>query len=1226
MSEILRLSKSPGSSEAEASNTAASALIPLIVRNARDLIAFLDIEGRRIYNSPSYAPLLGEPETLVGSDSFSDIHPEDRERVRAVFRNTVRSGNGQRVEYRLIARDGSVRVVQSEGSAIRADDGHVVGVVVVGRDVTEERHADSQLNAALRRQTALADFSLYALRASDPTQVIERAARLAAEALNVDFCTVLELEPDGCTLRVAAGHNWPQQRIGARLGADEDVQARQALERYRQSGSKATEAPPPVVTYDLQTDARFADSFRVREMGIVSAVCVAIPAGEQPYGTLSAHSRTQRRFEPIEAEFMQAIANVLSAALVNFKVQDALRRQTERLTIAQRGARMIVLDWDIQADRLEFSDSPVWLRGPRPEGTGKYPLFKDQVHPEDRTHFLAARQRAIETLQPETSEFRVVRTDDEVLWVRSHQTTIADADGKATRMIAALYEITEHKRAQQALADSESRFRSLADLSSDWYWEQDAELRFSSISAGFFSKSGMALEELLGKQRWDLSGAVPPGGSWDAHRAVLEARRPFRDFEFMRVTADGTTNYQSISGEPVFDADGRFTGYRGTGRDLTARRRAEQELRARVEGDRALIELGLIGLREQNAAVLLQHMVEIVARTLGADLAAAGELQPDEAALKLVAGVGWQPGLVGQATVGADLESQAGYAIHQYLRAKQSGSERFAPVIVTDLSSERRFRVPAVMREHGAVSGMSVVIPGAERPWGVLGVHSRTPRRFEQREAEFLQAAANVLSAALARCAAHAASQESERRYRTLFEASPEPMFLFDRESLAILAVNRRMIEQYGWSREELLAMSILELRPPEERAQIVEEVRTTLGTRGWKRRRYWRKGGEVLDVEVTARVVNYGGRSAEMVIAVDVSQRLRMEQALREHRRLLARAQELAGLGYWQYDAANAVTGSRELRRMLGIGRDLPAQSPEWCLNLVHPEDRERVRETVVESFENGSSYELEARVLTTEGTQRILLITGEALKDDAGRVTKVIGSCLDVTDQRERENALCDAADQLQALSRRLVDAQETERRRLATELHDRVGQNLTALGINLDILARRMSGLDADARHRLEDSHSLIVATTRCVAGVLDDLHPPMLDDLGLGPTLRWAAQDFSRRTEIPTKVRIDGVERRIERQNELALLRIVQEALTNVVRHAGACAVGITLVWHPEALQVEVADDGAGFECGGSRGPAGLGIATMRERSLAVHGQLDIDSAPGRGTRVRVLVPG
>jgi PAS domain S-box-containing protein len=1353
MSEILRLSRSPGSNDAEASHTAATALIPLIVRNARDLIAFLDVEGRRIYNSPSYAPLLGDPDKLVGSDSFADIHADDRERVRAVFRDTVRSGSGYRVEYRLIARDGSVRAVQSEGSVIRADDSRVVGVVVVGRDVTEERHAESQLDAALRRQTALADFSLYALRASDPAQVLERAARLAAEGLNVDFCTVLELEPDGNTLRVAAGHNWPQQRLGARLGAGEDVQARQALESYRQSGSKALEAPPPVVTEDLRADARFADTFRVRQMGVVSALCVAIPAGEQPYGTLSAHSRTRRRFERTETEFMQAVANVLSAALVNFKAQVALRHQTDRLRIAQRAARMIVLDWDIQADRLEFSDSPEWLRGPVPEDTGKYPLFKDQVHPADRARFLAARQRAIETLQPETPEFRVIRTDGEVLWVRSHQTMIAGADGRAARMIAALYDITERKAAEQALTDSEARFRSLTALSSDWYWEQDAELRFRSVSEVFFDRSRMSRKEVLGNRRWELPGASPLSTTWDAHRALLEARLPFRDFEYVRVADDGSRQFVSLSGEPVFDDEGRFTGYRGTARDTTESRRAEQELRARAEGDRALMQIGLIGLREQDPIALLQHTVQIVGQTLGVDLAKALELLPDGSGLKLVAGTGWRPGLLGHATVGADLDSQAGYTIHEYEAAKRSGIERFAPVIVADLEKERRFRGPALLREHGVVSGMSVVIPGAERPWGVLGVHSRTQRRFEQREAEFLQAAANVLSAALARCVTHSALQESEarfraltelssdwyweqdeqfrftyfserhtaaarvgratvgktrwelglegvsaeqwaahraalerhepfhdfeyqrtlrdgttvwrsvsgapifdatgrfkgyhgvgkeitqrkraeqaradseRRYRILFEAGPEAVYLFDHESLAILAVNPRMVELYGWSRDQLLSMTMLDLRPPEERAFVEKEVRSKTSGRYRRRRRHWRSNGEVFDAEITSRFVDYAGRSAEMVVISDVTARQRAEQVLREQRRLLARAQDLAGLGYWEYDpATGAMQGSRELRRMLDLGVDLPSQTAEWSLNLVHPEDREQVRAAVQKAIEQGSSYELEARVFAADGTPRNLVISGEAVKDDAGRVTKVIGSCLDITEQRERENALCEAADQLQALSRRLVEAQETERRRLATELHDRVGQNLTALGINLDILARRMSGLDADAERRLEDSHSLIVATTRCVAGVLDDLHPPMLDDLGLGPTLRWAAQDFSRRTEIPTKARVEGVERRIDRQNELALLRIVQEALTNVAKHAGARTVGITLVWQPEAVQLEIADDGAGFECSGPHGRMGLGIATMRERTIAARGQLDIDSAPGRGTRVRVLVPG
>jgi two-component system sensor histidine kinase/response regulator len=133
------------------------------------------------------------------------------------------------------------------------------------------------------------------------------------------------------------------------------------------------------------------------------------------------------------------------------QAMDAVHRQSERLKIAQKAAKMIVLDWYIAEDRLEFSDSPEWLRGPLPDDTGKYPLFKDQVHPEDRAMFLAARSRAIETLEGQNPEFRLVRTDGVVLWLRSHQIVGAHAQGRATHLIAALCDITEQKRTEAQL-------------------------------------------------------------------------------------------------------------------------------------------------------------------------------------------------------------------------------------------------------------------------------------------------------------------------------------------------------------------------------------------------------------------------------------------------------------------------------------------------------------------------------------------------------------------------------------------------------------------------------------------------------------------------------------------------------------------------------------------------------------------------------------------------------
>ena len=139
-------------------------------------------------------------------------------------------------------------------------------------------------------------------------------------------------------------------------------------------------------------------------------------------------------------------------------------------------------------------------------------------------------------------------------------------------------DVTERKKAELALLESEARFRSLTELSSDWYWEQDAELRLSFHSKGFARSSGTTSEKLIGKRRWEEPNRFPLNGTWDDHRRLLEARQPFRDFEYVRVGEDGKRRFVSLSGEPVFDAAGKFAGYRGVGRNISERKNAEEKL------------------------------------------------------------------------------------------------------------------------------------------------------------------------------------------------------------------------------------------------------------------------------------------------------------------------------------------------------------------------------------------------------------------------------------------------------------------------------------------------------------------------------------------------------------------------------------------------------------------------------------------------------------------------
>jgi signal transduction histidine kinase len=230
---------------------------------------------------------------------------------------------------------------------------------------------------------------------------------------------------------------------------------------------------------------------------------------------------------------------------------------------------------------------------------------------------------------------------------------------------------------------------------------------------------------------------------------------------------------------------------------------------------------------------------------------------------------------------------------------------------------------------------------------------------------------------------------------------------------------------------------------------------------------------------------------------------------------------------------------------------------------------------------------------------------------------------------DLRKSEKELQASTEQLQAMSRQLVEIQESERRQLARELHDRVGQNLTALSITLDILRTQIPEPASDAsRSRLDDATALVDSTTGVIENVMTELRPPMLDDYGLLPALQWYATQFSGRTGIEVKVHGDEGMERLPQATEIALFRIAQEALTNVAKHAHATHVDIGLEHTGRRFTLAISDDGVGLEAGAPSAAGrrqGLGMVTMRERSQSAGGRFEIGSAAGGGTRVVVRIP-
>jgi signal transduction histidine kinase len=207
----------------------------------------------------------------------------------------------------------------------------------------------------------------------------------------------------------------------------------------------------------------------------------------------------------------------------------------------------------------------------------------------------------------------------------------------------------------------------------------------------------------------------------------------------------------------------------------------------------------------------------------------------------------------------------------------------------------------------------------------------------------------------------------------------------------------------------------------------------------------------------------------------------------------------------------------------------------------------------------------------------------------------------------------------------SRKLVEMQENERRDIARELHDRVGQPLTAMNININMIRTALEKHDeASIRSRTNDSLELIESVFKAVENVMYELRPPMIDQFGLVPSLKWYARTFAERTGTRVEVRGDE-DLRFGSEVEMAFFRIAQEALNNVARHAQARNVVIELREMGPAIVLTIGDDGVGFDFAARwTEKADYGLTTMRERAEAVGGMFEAHSEKGKGTRIRVEV--
>ena len=575
---------------------------------------------------------------------------------------------------------------------------------------------------------------------------------------------------------------------------------------------------------------------------------------------------------------------------------------------------------------------------------------------------------------------------------------------RAMRVIGSqLGQFLSRMRAEGAMRESESRFRGLTEMSSDFYWETDAAHRFTLRGAGARQTAVPSFRDgnMLGKARWELPYLKPDLAGWMAHKAVLDAHQPFRDFEFSRLGVDGDERTILISGAPVFDAQGAFAGYRGVGTDVSEKKQAQQTLELEHAVVRHLAEA-------DSAEAGLQAVMRSTCELSGWE---SGRFwQADEAAGVLRFGGSWaRPGAESDAARAESLASTFAPGAGLAGRVWQSGQ----PLWIADASADERVQRRALAARAGMRSVFLFPVISESRALGVLAFANREMRRPEPRLLKAVGVIGSQIGQFLSRMRAEQATRESEERFRNLTELSSDWYWEQDADfrftkigvdpASSVYASDADVLGKTRWE----LPLTPLSITWEQHRETLrahrtFREFEYSHAGRDGGLRYFSASGYPVHDAE--GRFQGYRG------IAKDITPRQRAREELRaSHERfeIVSRATNDV-VWDWNLDS-DEVWWNDNFQAQFGYApEEIGAHSDSWT-SRIHPEDRATVKAKVDAAIATGAkAWSGEYRFRRKDGSYADVYDRGLLMHDAGGRAVRVIGAMMDISERKHAEGRM--------------------------------------------------------------------------------------------------------------------------------------------------------------------------------------------------------------------------
>jgi PAS domain S-box-containing protein len=471
-------------------------------------------------------------------------------------------------------------------------------------------------------------------------------------------------------------------------------------------------------------------------------------------------------------------------------------------------------------------------------------------------------------------------------------------------------------------------------------------------------------------------------------------------------------------------------------------------------------------------------------------------------------------------------------------------------------------------------------------------------------------------------------ARELLRERASLLDLTHDTIFVRDLNDV-ITYWNRGAEDQYGWSREEAVGRVSHQIMETVFPAPLEGITSTLFSTGRWE--------GELIHTTRDGRRMVVASRwslqrdEEGRPIAIletnnDITERKRAEDELRRSEAYLAEAQRLSHTGSWARNLRHPELSYRSPETYRIFGLEAPEGGHLSDLEferMVFPEDLSKLEQVRQAAIRDKTDYETEFRVTRSDGSIRHVYILSHSVLDSTGEVVELVGTMMDVTERKQAERALRRARERV--LKARF-DAALDERTRLAREIHDTLLQGFTGIALKLVAATNRLTG-PPEMIVALRDVVDLAQKTLVDARQAVWDLRTHSSAGADFTAALRTAAEDCVRGTGLTLEYEVAGDPRPLDPDIEGASVRVVQEAITNVVKHATASTVRLLVVFGERHVRLSVTDDGRGFDMDSNLHGFGghWGLLGMRERASQIRGQLRVRSAPGQGTKVVLWVP-